>query len=231
MTIERRAFVLLSGGIDSSTALAVAIAQEQSVYAFSINYGQRHFREIRSADQVCQYLGVPHFIRQMSGMPASMLTDAKQEIPNCSYADLPVGISPTYVPFRNGQMLSLLAGVAQAWVMHAPDQREATVWFGAHAEDAHNWAYPDCTPEFIGAMANAIYIGTYHKVRLIAPFQHMSKSEIVKIGKRLGVPYHLTFSCYRGGPLHCGTCPTCLARKAAFADADVSDPTEYVTAG
>jgi 7-cyano-7-deazaguanine synthase len=152
-------------------------------------------------------------------MPESMLTDPQREIPNVDYKDIE-GVSPTYVPFRNGQLLSKAAALAQA-------EGFSELYFGAHAEDAQNWAYPDCTPEFIGAMANAIYIGTYHKVRLCTPLEWLTKTEVVALGDVLGVPFHLTWSCYAGGEKHCGTCPTCRARHQAFYDAVVDDPTEY----
>jgi 7-cyano-7-deazaguanine synthase len=142
-----------------------------------------------------------------------------EEIPNASYADLPVGISPTYVSFRNGTMLSLLTARAQAWVMamEATGVRaEATLYCGVHADDGVNWAYPDCTPEFIGAMANAILIGTYNKIRLRAPLQYMDKRQVVEVGLKLGVPYTDTWSCYKGEEMHCGVCPTCRSRKEAF---------------
>jgi len=159
-----------------------------------------------------------------------MLTDPSKRVPEISYSDI-TGMSPTYVPFRNGQLLSRIAGIAQGWVMEGdiqdPATREATIWFGAHAEDAHNWAYPDCTPEFVGAMANAIYIGTYHRVRLITPFLFWKKSSIVLEGEVLGLPFELTWSCYKGEEKQCGVCMTCQARKGAFRDAAILDPTEY----
>ena len=102
-----------------------------------------------------------------------------------------------------------------------------TIYFGAHAEDAKNWAYPDCTPEFIGAMACAIYIGTYKAVRVNAPLTYITKGQTIEWGTKLNVPYALTWSCYKGEELHCGTCPTCRSRKTAFAEAGVVDPTVY----
>jgi 7-cyano-7-deazaguanine synthase len=101
------------------------------------------------------------------------------------------------------------------------------VWFGAHKDDAHNWAYPDCTPEFIGAMYTAIDIGTYHQVSLITPFSVNTKAEIVEQGFNLKVPMELTYSCYVGEKLHCGTCPTCVSRIEAFKQSGVEDKTEY----
>lgn len=230
-------YVLLSGGVDSTTALTFAIEQlgQRNVACVSINYGQRHIRELEYAHKVSKFYGRPHIDHTIEGMPQAMLTDPSSEIPNVSYADLPHGISPTYVPFRNGQLLSKVAGYAQERLKADQEQKQrpgqeytdAIIYFGAHAEDSQNWAYPDCTPEFTGAMANAIFIGTYEKVRLVVPWQHFLKYEIIKYGTEKGTPYHLTWSCYRGDKVHCGVCPTCRARKDAFKFAKVEDPTEY----
>lgn len=231
-------FVLLSGGIDSSTALTLAVNQlkQRNVRCVSIDYGQRHYKEIHHAKQVSNFYGRPHEVLSIEGMPKAMLTDPSAEIPSISYDELPSGISPTYVPFRNGQMLSKLAGHVQAHLKDLYDksdltapriENDAIIYFGAHAEDAQNWAYPDCTPEFVGAMANAIYIGTYQKVRLVTPWLHSTKDEIISYGARYKTPYHLTWSCYAGGEHHCGICPTCRARKQAFLKAGVNDPTTY----
>jgi 7-cyano-7-deazaguanine synthase len=236
-------YVLLSGGIDSSTALTFAIRQvgQRNVRCVSIDYGQRHLKEIHHAKMVANYYGRPHEMLSIEGMPKAMLTDSSVEIPNASYADLPHGISPTYVPFRNGQLLSKVAGHIQGLLQFQQNHKstpelnsnhfdDAIIYFGAHAEDAANWAYPDCTPEFVGAMANAIFIGTYQKVRLVTPWLHSTKDEIITYGGMHGTPYYLTWSCYAGGTLHCGVCPTCRARKEAFEKAAVMpDPTEYAS--
>lgn len=139
-------------------------------------------------------------------------------------------------------MLSALAARAQSWVMGMEDAANqehlqgtgpdfekctATIYLGIHADDGVNWAYPDCTPEFFGAMANAVYIGTYFKVRLRAPLLFDTKVEVVAKGTRLGVDYLNTWSCYEGGEKHCGQCPTCLSRKEAFELNGLADPTEY----
>jgi 7-cyano-7-deazaguanine synthase in queuosine biosynthesis len=127
-------------------------------------------------------------------------------------------------------MLSRIAAEAHAWCKAndwSDKEQNAVIYFGAHAEDAQNWAYPDCTPEFIGSMANAIFIGTYQRVRLVTPFIHSLKSTIVHDGWMLDVPYHLTWSCYAGGEVHCGECPTCIARKEAFTKGNIPDPTVY----
>ncbi len=224
-----KAFVLLSGGIDSSTCLGLAVLHygNMNVTAISVNYKQRHIKELACAKDVVEHFKVwDHRIIVGPQDLNSMLNDANQEIPDVTYDEIE-GVSPTYVPFRNGQLLSLIAAQAHMEVMDDKDEL-AVIYFGAHAEDAANWAYPDCTPEFVGAMANAIYVGTYHQVRLEAPFQYQKKSAIIKEGHfALDVPYELTWSCYKGEELHCGACPTCYARHQAFIDADVTDPTKY----
>lgn len=242
---ESRAFVLLSGGLDSSTLLAMVVHDHQrdQIEGVSIDYGQRHKKEMRYALIQTQTWGVDHAVITLppSIMEGAMLTDHEIAIPDVTYDQIK-GVSPTYVPFRNGLMLSLLTARAQRWI-DAANKRwneaggravsmtpkpEAFVYFGAHAEDAQNWAYPDCTPEFIGAMTNAIYIGTYQQVRLMAPLMHASKAGIVRTGTTLGVNFANTWSCYAGEDAHCGRCPTCYARQKAFAEAGVSDPTVYV---
>lgn len=233
MTI-RKAFVLLSGGLDSTTALALASLEFKVVVGVSVDYGQRHKKELECARKQCSLFGCEtNTLNAGDILRGGMLTERDQQIPDITYDQIE-GVSPTYVPFRNGTLLSMVTAHAQRWVdterragLHATVAREAAVYFGAHAEDAHNWAYPDCTPEFIGAMSNAIYIGTYKAVRLVAPLMWMKKSEIVKLGHELGVQFQHTWSCYAGGELHCGKCPTCYARQQAFRDAGVHDPTVY----
>lgn len=234
-----RAFVLLSGGIDSTTALYEAKRLFLNVSAISINYGQRHKRELDFAKWVVSEIkDVDHEIIVLPDvLTGGMLTDPNMRVPEISYANIK-GLSPTYVPFRNGTMLSVLAARASKYVNRAADAWKlppddsllkdlVTLYFGAHAEDAAGWAYPDCTPEFVGAMANAIYVGTYNTVRLVAPYIYATKADIIRRGTELGVPYAATWSCYVGGDVHCGVCPTCRARKDAFRIAGVDDPTVY----
>lgn len=218
-----KAYVLLSGGIDSSTCLAIALRAHGSATGVGINYGQRHQKELDHAQLVAIALGADSITKVIRGVISKGgLTDDDLKIPTVSYSQLPHGVSPTYVPFRNGTLLSVVAGMASI-----DDEAEA-VYYGAHAEDAENWAYPDCTPEFITAMKTAIRIGTYNKIKLEAPLMRMKKSEVVLAGEDLRVPWELTWSCYEGGRYHCGVCPTCRARRDAFVDAGVIDPTTYI---
>lgn len=237
------AYVLLSGGVDSTTALYKAHSKHvHDMLAISIDYGQRHVKELEMAKASCELLGIDyHRIDASSLMPKTMLTSKDTDLPDASYADLPAGISPTYVPFRNGMMLSIAAAFIQGQIQiaeHKPEyeplfkapgqlNKEIELYYGAHAEDSANWAYPDCTPEFNGAIANAIYIGSYQNIRLHTPLQWMEKHEVISLGHRLGVDYSNTWSCYAGEDQHCGTCPTCRARKDAFKLAGVLDPTSY----
>lgn len=236
---HRAAVVLLSGGIDSTTCLYHARNESdlahgrnsgkayQGIFAVSIDYGQRHIKEAEYAANSCRNLGVPHMVLKAPVFPNSMLTDPSVAVPDISYDDIK-GVSPTYVPFRNGTMLSLLTAFTTGVVGDPTNQFNcADIFFGAHAEDAANWAYPDCTPEFIGAMANAIYIGTYHKIRLVTPLEWMTKKDIIKHGAELGVDWESTWSCYKGLEKQCGTCPTCLSRRLGFMLAKVPDPTDY----
>ncbi len=218
-----KAYVLLSGGVDSSVTLAIANRDwDGRVCAVGVNYGQRHTKELDQAQKVAEHFDNQFITRDIKGfIQTGGLTDPTLEIPPVRYDELPHGVSPTYVPFRNGTLLSLVVGMATV------DEEAEAVYIGVHAEDAENWAYPDCTPEFIGGMANAIYIGTYHKIRLYTPLIWMSKTEVVMAGELLEVPWELTWSCYEGGEFHCGVCPTCRARKQALEEGRGTDPTQY----
>lgn len=231
-----KVFVLLSGGVDSTTTLAIAADDfpDSAIECCTVDYGQRHLKEAECAAWQAEAYGADHVVIDASGLLTGMLVDKGDEsnevIPEVSYADLPHGISPTYVSFRNGTMLSLLAARAQSWVMDMEKQglsATATLYCGIHADDAARDAYPDCTLEFIGSMANAICVGTYFKVRVRAPLVHLEKTQVVISGDILDVAWDHTWSCYVGAEEHCGVCPTCRSRKEAFAKADVKDPTVY----
>lgn len=222
--VPGHAYVLLSGGIDSTTCLAYAIDTYERVIALTVDYNQRHQVELKCASNIIMhYRNLGKQVHQHhlgASLGVGGLNDSTQVIPQVGYDQIE-GVSPSYVPFRNGSLLALATSEAQA------DPKGVAVMYGAHAEDAANWAYPDCTPEFIGAMAAAIYIGTYHRVRLVTPLMWMGKSDVVSWGMVLSAPLHLTWSCYEGGAVHCGVCPTCRARRLAFNQAGYADPTTY----
>ena len=224
----KNALVLTSGGVDSTTALALAIEKygKDHVLALSISYGQKHSKEIEAAKAVAQHYGVDQLFLDLGLIfqysNCSLLQQSTEEIPEESYAEQiekTGGETPvsTYVPFRNGLFLSAAASIALS--------RDCEViYYGAHADDAAGFAYPDCSPVFNNAMNTAIYEGSGHQLRIEAPFVNKTKSDIVAIGLKLGVPYELTWSCYEGGDKPCGKCGTCIDRAAAFAANGVADP-------
>lgn len=218
------AIVLLSGGLDSTTVLAMARKNgHDEILGLSFRYGQRHEGEIEAACNVADAYKISHKVLNIElGAGSSVLMNHDVEMPQMTYEEIEAskGISPTYVPYRNGTFLSHAASLAVASGFD-------TIYAGVHAEDARGWAYPDCTPEFIGAMQNAIYVGSYFKVRLVAPLQYLMKKEVVKIGLDLGAPYGLTLSCYEGKSPACGRCPTCVSRLEAFHANGVRDPLTY----
>lgn len=217
-TISR--VVLLSGGMDSTTALAWALNRGPVLAALSVNYGQRHSKEIDHAAMIAQQAGVKHLVLDLSSwgklLGGSALTDDAVTVPDGHYAAESMRI--TVVPNRNATMLMAAAGVAQALGAGA-------VVTAVHSGDHH--IYPDCRPEFVAAASNAASLGTDGAVVIEAPFVGVSKTEIARIGYELGAPLHMSWSCYKGGEKHCGTCGTCVERREAFQDSGVTDPTEY----
>lgn len=224
----KNALVLTSGGVDSTTALAIAIDKygKDHVLALSISYGQKHSKEIEAAKAVAQHYGVEQLFLDLGLIfqysNCSLLQQSTEDIPEESYAEQiekTGGETPvsTYVPFRNGLFLSAAASIALS--------RDCEViYYGAHADDAAGFAYPDCSPVFNNAMNTAIYEGSGHQLRIEAPFVNKNKSDIVALGLQLNVPYELTWSCYEGGNKPCGKCGTCIDRAAAFAANGVTDP-------
>jgi len=219
-----RAVVLLSGGLDSATALAIARSQNFECYALSVEYGQRHSAELDAARRVAAAAGVSdHRVMRvdLAGIGGSALTDTTIAVPESPTTGIPV----TYVPARNTIMLSLALGWAE--VLGAGD-----IFIGVTAIDFSG--YPDCRPEFIAAFARLATVATKAGVegqpyRIQAPLISLSKAEIIREGMRLGVDYALTVSCYQadGDGRACGKCDSCRLRRAGFAAAGVSDPTRY----
>ena len=219
------AIAIASGGLDSSTLLYKLVREGEDVKALTFLYGQRHERETNSARTVCQVLGVDLKVVDVSNLgsvlSSSALTNKMITIPNVpetvEHYDT---LKTTIVPNRNAIFLSIAVGYAISLGAHR-------VYYGAHASD--RGVYPDCRPEFVKALESALQIGTDEReLRIIAPFINMSKSDVVRTGLRLGVPYHMTWSCYKGGTKHCGVCSSCRERKRAFAEAGIKDPTEYL---
>ena len=223
-----KALVLSSGGVDSTTALGLAVKKygRENVTALSVFYGQKHDKEIKASTAVADYYGVEHLFLDLSVIfkdsNCSLLRHSTEEIPEESYAEQikrTEGEKPvsTYVPFRNGLFLSSAASIALS-------RDCGVIYYGAHADDSAGAAYPDCSPVFNNAMSEAIWEGSGHQLRIEAPFVNVSKAEVVRMGLEIGVPYELTWSCYEGGEEPCGKCATCIDRAAAFAANHVEDP-------
>jgi 7-cyano-7-deazaguanine synthase len=222
---EGHALVLLSGGVDSCVALALARRDCERAGAISFRYAQKHSKEVLHAADVSQWYSIEHhFVALAPGIfgSESTIVEGGPDQPEMTYEELMKGrgVSPTYVPFRNANFLAVATSMAMT---HGYDR----LYWAPHATDAHHWAYPDCTPEFAGAMANAIFIGTSHEIRLVTPLQWLTKREVVALGLELGAPLHLTWSCYRGDKTQCGRCPTCIERVDAFRAAGIFDPVAY----
>lgn len=223
--MNKKAVVLLSGGIDSTTCLAQAVKEygAQDVLALTLYYGQKHDREIKAARNIANYYNVNHVVQEIQGVfdfSECTLLQGRGEIKHESYAEQlhDKGIIDTYVPFRNGLFLSYAAAIAIS-------VNAEVVYYGAHADDAAGRAYPDCTPEFEQAMCEAIFEGSGRKVSMVAPLIFMNKAQVVSCGLELDAPYHMTWSCYEGKDKPCGTCGTCLDRIKAFASNGMVDPT------
>lgn len=210
--------LILSGGMDSVTMLYHY--QNEIALALSFNYGANHnSKELAFAALHCQQLGVKHVVIDLEFMAQhfkSSLLEGADAIPEADYDA--ENIKSTVVPFRNGIMLSIAAGVANSHGLNA-------VMIANHGGD--HATYPDCRPGFIAAMDAAIGEGTDNEVRVFAPYTELSKSDIAKIGAELGIDYSLTWSCYKGQETHCGVCATCRERKQAMADAGIVDTTVY----
>ncbi len=222
-----KALVLFSGGVDSTTCLAIAVDKygADEVLALSVSYGQKHSREIESARKIAKYYGVAHreldLARIFEGSNCSLLTGSTEDIPKESYSEqlkttdgAPVS---TYVPFRNGLFLASAASIA---LSHGCTE----IYYGAHSDDAAGNAYPDCSAEFNDSINRAIYTGSGSVLTVNAPFIGMNKAQVVAMGLKLGVPYEMTWSCYEGGERPCGECGTCRDRAAAFAANGIADP-------
>jgi 7-cyano-7-deazaguanine synthase len=216
MTLKMKDIVILySGGMDSSVALYQFASRIK--LAVSFNYGSKHnVLEIEHAALNCSALGIEHRIIEMDLNKMGFISDLLQsggDIPDGHYED--ESMKKTVVPFRNGIMLSIAAGIAESIDCNK-------LLISNHAGD--HAIYPDCRPDFINSMNDAIRFGTYNNVEIMAPYTHLTKREIALKGKEIGVPFEKTYSCYNGQAEHCGTCGTCTERKEAL---EGFDPTKY----
>ncbi len=218
----KKAICLLSGGLDSAVSLYVARSEGYSPIALSIEYGQRHSREISSARVLTQLLSVPHFLSTVS-MPwkGSALLDCKSPLPrDRDEKTMSEEIPATYVPGRNSVFLSMAMSCAET-------ERAEAIFIGANVLDYSG--YPDCRPEYLDAVATAMWRGTKagvegRKIEIKAPLIKLTKKEIILLGQKLGVPFEKTWSCYAGGDVPCGTCDSCVLRAKGFREAGILDP-------
>ena len=216
--MKKNSVIIVSGGMDSITLLYDH--KDEIALGISFDYGSNHnAREIPFAKMHCERLGIKHITINLDFMHQyfkSSLLDGADAIPEGHYAD--DNMKSNVVPFRNGIMLSIAIGIAES---NNLDQ----VFIANHGGD--HTIYPDCRPEFIKAIDSAANAGTYNNVKVIAPYTQITKSDIARIGKKLGIDYTETWSCYKGGEIHCGKCGTCVERKEALAEAGIEDCTIY----
>ncbi|MEE3385066.1 MAG: 7-cyano-7-deazaguanine synthase QueC [Prevotella sp.] len=210
--------IIVSGGMDSVTLLYDY--KDRIALGVSFDYGSNHnAKEIPFARWHCEQLGIEHITIDLAFMPKyfkSSLLEGADAIPEGHYAD--ENMKSTVVPFRNGIMLSIAAGIAESrglkYVMMANHGGDHTI-------------YPDCRPEFVEAMSEATRAGTFPGIEILAPYTDITKADIAMRGKALGIDYSKTWSCYKGGDVHCGKCGTCMERKEALRDAGIADTTIY----
>lgn len=214
----KKSLIILSGGMDSVTLLYDR--KDEIAVAVTFDYGSNHNkREEEFAKYHCEKLGIEHIIIPLTFIHdyfKSSLLEGASAIPDGHYED--ETMKSTVVPFRNGIMLSVACGLAESREL---EKVLIANHFGDHA------IYPDCRKGFIDAISEAMRNGTYKGITIDAPYTTITKTDIAKIGKSLGIDYSKTYSCYKGGEKHCGKCGTCVERKEALRDAGIEDPTEY----
>lgn len=210
--------IIVSGGMDSITLLYER--KDEIALGISFDYGSNHnARELPFARMHCERLGIRHLVINLSFIHQyfkSSLLSGADKIPEGSYDD--DNMKSTVVPFRNGIMLSIAVGIAES-------EGLKKVFIANHGGD--HAIYPDCREEFIEAIDAASQSGTYEHVRILAPYTNITKTDIALRGKQLGIDYSETWSCYKGGEVHCGKCGTCVERKQALREAGLEDTTQY----
>lgn len=219
--IPKSAIAVYSGGMDSTVMLYAMLEEGIDLRgALSVDYGQKHRKEIQSAKKICESLGIEHQIADLKGISrlfgSSGLTDSDTDVPEGHYEE--DAMKQTVVPNRN----MILISVATAWAI---TKGAEAVAYAAHSGD--HAIYPDCRESFADALDHAMQLCDWSEVRLYRPFVNSSKEEIVIEGHRLGSPLGSTWSCYKGGDLHCGKCGTCIERREAFHLSGIEDPTAY----
>ena len=216
--MEKDSLIVVSGGMDSITLLYDM--KDRIAMGVSFDYGSNHnAREIPYAEMHCKRLGIKHITIKLDFMHQyfkSSLLEGADAIPEGHYDD--ENMKSTVVPFRNGIMLAIATGLAESNGLK-------NVMLANHAGD--HAIYPDCRPEFVEAMGRATEAGTYDGIRVLAPYTNITKTDIARRGKALGIDYTETWSCYKGGQKHCGKCGTCTERREALAEAGIEDHTEY----
>ena len=218
-----KVIVIYSGGMDSTVALYQMIKEfgSENVRAISFDYQSKHNdQEFLRAKATCEKLNIQHDRIDLSSISKFLKSDLLKnggDIPEGHYAQS--NMIKTVVPFRNGIMLSIACGIAESW-------GAKKVVIGNHAGD--HAIYPDCRATFISSMNEAMAYGTYENINILSPFQSLLKSDIALIGTIIGVDWELTYSCYKGGDIHCGRCSTCYERREAFYESDIDDPTKYL---
>lgn len=215
-----KAVVLFSGGLDSAVLVQKLLSEKAEIRLLSINYGQRHGKELLHSSQLARKMNLVQTIMnipQLGGLlGGSSLTDPNIELPEGHYES--ESMKATVVPNRNMILLALAGG-------HALSLGFDTIAYAAHSGD--HAIYPDCRPEFADAMGKALALADWEKLTLHRPFVNLSKADLVTLGTQLKVPFKYTWSCYAGRDMHCGKCGTCVERKEAFYLAKIPDPTDY----
>jgi len=218
---SKNTVLIYSGGMDSTVLLYTLLNENYTVRCLSIDYGQKHKKELLAASKICSDLNLEHKTINLSNLNLlfknSSLINPDQPIPEGHYEQ--ENMKATVVPNRNMILLSL----ATAWAISTESE---LVSYAAHAGD--HAIYPDCRESFAQSMNEAMQLCDWNAIQLHRPFVHLTKADICKLGSELQVPYENTWSCYLGGKLHCGRCGTCIERREAFYLADIEDPTTYM---